>query len=98
MDADFDKMAKDGFYLTADMVKFLLIENLALKLVLHKNNLLKLEDFAKHRQDASDIMDKTANEKIEEWKKANPQMVELFRTIKTQQGDPVQSEDQPVVS
>lgn len=95
MEQDLEKVARDIFYLNAEMIKFLLIENLALKLTLHNQGILNSEEFAKYKKDATEILEKQAFERIEEWKKLHPHVSDVLSSVKREFNH---SEVQPVVS
>jgi hypothetical protein len=73
MEKDLEKFAHDVFYLNPEMIKFLLVENLALKLLLHKQGIVKPEDFAEAKKEAAEVFEKQANQKIEEIRKMHSQ-------------------------
>lgn len=101
MEKDLDKLSHDAFYLNPEMVKFLLIENLALKLSLHEMGILKPEEFATRKKEAAKILEKQVQEKITEWKNSHPIITDLFKSDEeniNQQADSVQSTIPPVVS
>lgn len=47
----------ESHYMTPDMIKFLLIENLTLKTILHEKGLMTLEEFNAQRAKAAEILD-----------------------------------------
>lgn len=62
---DIEKAALDGYYLNADMIRFLLIENLALKTLLHKKGLLDPKEFQVTQAEAEQILDSKAKEQMQ---------------------------------
>ena len=50
------KLAANSYYVTPDMIKFLLVENLALKSFLHEKGLLSPDDYKKHQENARMIL------------------------------------------
>jgi hypothetical protein len=48
--------ASEAYYLNPTMIRFLLIENLALKSLLHEKGLISPEEFKKHQEQAAKIM------------------------------------------
>lgn len=81
MDKDLEKFARDAFYLNPDMIKFLLIENLALKLLLHKQGIVKPDEYAQFQKEAAEVLEKQANQKIEEIKRSKPEIVDLVKSL-----------------
>lgn len=80
MDKDLEKFARDAFYLNPDMIKFLLIENLALKLLLHKQGIVKPDEYAQFQKEAAEVLEKRANEKIEEIRKSDTSVAKIFES------------------
>ena len=78
MSEEIDKLAKESYYLNADIIRFLLIENLALKSVLHDKGLIDPEEYKKMQQDASQIVDEKVFNQIEAWKKSTPKVLDMF--------------------
>jgi hypothetical protein len=100
MSEEIDKLAKESYYLNADIIRFLLIENLALKAVLHDRGLIDPEEYKKRQQDASQIVDEKVSSQIEEWKKAHPKVMEMFASANqgiNQNSNPLQKEGDAVV-
>jgi hypothetical protein len=95
MQPDIEKLAQDAFYLNPEMIKFLLIENLALKMALHNQGNLVVEQFNNYKKEATEVLEKQAKQKIEEWKKSHPQIADILQNMKR---DSIRSEDPPVVS
>jgi hypothetical protein len=73
-----ERLAKEKFFWTTDMMQFLLAENLALKSLLHEKGVLTPEEFAKHKELAEGILKAKVDAHIEEWKAANPEVVRRF--------------------
>ncbi len=63
---DFYKVASDAYYLRPDMVKFLLIENLALKTLLHDKGLYTPEEFREYQQQAAETLESRAKQQMAE--------------------------------
>lgn len=79
MDKDLEKFARDAFYLNPDMIKFLLIENLALKLLLHKQGIVKPDEYAHFQKEAAEVLEKRTNERIEDIKKTDSNIAKIFK-------------------
>lgn len=73
-----DKLAKESYYLNPDMIRFLLIENLALKALLHEKGLIDPDVYKKFQEESGQVIDKKVFDQIEEWKKSNPKVLEMF--------------------
>lgn len=78
MKKNIDDLFKESYYLNENVIRFLMIENLALKATLHEKGLLDPEQYKKFQAEASDLVDKRVNNQIEEWKKSNPKLVEML--------------------
>jgi hypothetical protein len=92
-----DKIAKDAYYINAEIIRFLMIENLALKALLHDKGIISPEDYKKRQKDATEMVDLKVNNQIEEWKRSNPKVMELLScTDKSQEFNRL--EDSPVVA
>lgn len=57
LEEDLEGIANDAHYMSPRMIKFLLVENLALKTLLHEKGLLDPEEFKLHQQKAVEILD-----------------------------------------
>ena len=60
------KVAADSYYMKPDMVKFLLIENLTLKTLLHEKGLITPEEFAEANKRAEEILEAKAKQQMTE--------------------------------
>ena len=58
------KMASSAYYLNSNMIKFLLIENLALKNLLHEKGLITVEEYQQSKKIADDILTSKEQEQI----------------------------------
>jgi hypothetical protein len=63
---DLYKVASDAYYLRPEMVKFLLIENLALKTLLHDKGLYTPEEFGEYQQQAAETLEDRAKQQMAE--------------------------------
>jgi len=57
LEEDLEGVANDAYYMNPGMIKFLLVENLALKTLLHEKGILDPEEFREHQQKAAKILD-----------------------------------------
>jgi vacuolar-type H+-ATPase catalytic subunit A/Vma1 len=78
MGIDIDKVARDHYFKQADMVRYLLAENLALKMFLYEKGILTPEEFKKYQTMAEDTLRIKVERHVEEWKKANHEMIRLM--------------------
>lgn len=78
MSAKADKIVEEAYYMTPEMIQFLVIENLALKNFLHKKGLLNPEEYHQCQLEAATIVKQKLQQHIEEWKKTNPQFAKVF--------------------
>lgn len=60
IEQDLHKIASDAYYLDPNMVKFLLIENLAIKSLLHDKGLMTPEEFKEQREKAESVFEERA--------------------------------------
>ena len=63
---DLERIATDAYFMKADRVKFLLVENLALKSLLHEKGLIKSEEYKEHQKKAAEVLEKTTKSQIVE--------------------------------
>lgn len=96
MEDQIERLAKESYFMTPDMIRFLLVENLALKTLLHKRELLDLEEYKQSQREASEILDKRVNSQINEWKKSHPELVGKINSIQESQS-PLTKDDVAVV-
>ena len=62
------KVAENSYFINAAMIKFLLVENLALKTIVHDKGLIDSEEFKKYQQKAAEILEaKTASQITEQF-------------------------------
>lgn len=63
LEEEIEGAANDAYYMSPSMIKFLLVENLAIKTLLHEKGILDPKEFREHQQKAAKILDeKTKNE------------------------------------
>jgi hypothetical protein len=93
MGTEIKDVAYNAFYKQPEMVRFLLTENLALKMLLMEKGLLDPEEFKQCKVAAERTLDKKAAEFVDDWKKANPDAVTLFDKARVAaQGKAIQPE------
>lgn len=63
---DLYKVASDAYYLRPEMVKFLLVENLALKTLLHEKGLYTPEEFREYQKQAAETLEVRAKQQMAE--------------------------------
>jgi hypothetical protein len=68
------ELEKIAFYVNPDMIKFLLEENLALKLILYKKGIINPEEYSFFQKEAAKILNEKTSEKIDEIKKNKPEL------------------------
>lgn len=78
MAIDIDKIARDHYFKQSDMVRYLLAENLALKMLLFDKGILSPEEFKKFQKNAEETLQLKVERHVEEWKKANQEMIRLM--------------------
>ena len=65
---DLDRFAVESYYVNADMIRFLLIENLALKNMLYKKGMFTVEELETSKKESIEIFEKKVKGQIEELK------------------------------
>jgi len=63
---EIERVATEAFFMKADMIKFLLVENLALKTVLHEKGLITAEEYKEHQKRAAEILEEKTRDQIRE--------------------------------
>ena len=81
--ADILKAASNAYYLNASMIKFLLVENLALKTLLHEKGLITPDEYKKYQEHAGAILAM----------KEESQMLEYFKKVLEKSNSQETSED-----
>lgn len=66
---DLERFATESYYINSDMIRFLLIENLALKNMLYKKGMFTVEELETSKKESVEIFDKKVIGQIEELKK-----------------------------
>jgi hypothetical protein len=66
---DLERLAIESYYINSDMIRFLLIENLALKNMLYKKGMFTVEELETSKKESVEIFDKKVIGQIEELKK-----------------------------
>ena len=66
---DLERFAIESYYINSDMIRFLLIENLALKNMLYKKGMFTVEELETSKKESVEIFDKKVIGQIEELKK-----------------------------
>lgn len=97
--SDIDALAKEAYYVNANMIEFLLKENLALKSLLHEKGLIDPNDYKKHQAQASELVNKRVNSEIEEWRNSNPKVYEILKNMQEKSSSNInRSKNSSVVS
>lgn len=77
--ADINKIASDWHYKQTETVKFLLAENLALKMLLFDKGILDPKVFEDYKAQATETLKMKTDKFVEDWKKANPDAVRMIQ-------------------
>lgn len=80
-----ERLANESYFMTSDMIRFLLIENLALKTLLHKKGIIEPEEFKQFQLDAAKILDTRVQDQIESWKRDHPELIGKIKSIQESQ-------------
>ena len=75
------KIAAEGYYRKPEMVKFLLVENLALKSLLFEKGMFTAEEFQEQVDQARSILDAEVQRQLDEWRRNNPKENVLFEIL-----------------
>jgi ApbE superfamily uncharacterized protein (UPF0280 family) len=91
MATDIRKVVSDAYYTSPNMIRFLLVENLALKMLLHEKNLITPEDYKNCQKEADAILEGRLKSHLEDFVKKNPEFVEVLTDLDLpQESQPVQ--------
>jgi hypothetical protein len=63
---EIERIATEAYFLKADMIKFLLVENLALKTLLHEKGLITTEEYQEHQKRAAELLEERTKTQIAE--------------------------------
>lgn len=58
------QIANEAVYVKADVIRFLLVENLALKTLLHEKGLITVEEHKRHKEQATKLLEDSMKEKV----------------------------------
>lgn len=98
MEQSIEKLASNAYYMNPDMVRFLLIENLALKTLLHKANILNPEYFKVCKKEAEEILDQKFKDHMKKWTQVNEDLMGRLLSISPQTEVHPQTKDDAVVA
>lgn len=87
------KIASEGYYKKPDMVRFLMAENLALKLTLLDKGIITPEEHKKSVKKAKEFLDAEVKRQIEEWRKQNPKEMSIVDTFTRRENARNKSDD-----
>lgn len=71
-------IASEGYYKKPQLVRFLLIENLAMKQILSEKGIITPEEFKQHTEQAAAILDAEVQRQLDDWKRKNPKEAVLL--------------------
>ena len=57
LEKELEGVASDSYFLSPSMIKFLLVENLAIKTYLHEKGLMNPEEYKEHQKKAAEVLD-----------------------------------------
>ncbi len=69
------KLAKSSYYINPEMIRFLVIENLTLKVLLAEKGIFTPEEFKKAHESAAETVNAKVDAQLQEWMKVNSDMV-----------------------
>lgn len=75
------KAASNGYFRNPDLIRFLMAENLALKLLLCNKELITPKEFDDSVKQARKMLDLEVRRQIDEWRKNNPQEAARFDVL-----------------
>ena len=64
IEEDLQKIASESLYMNPEMIQFLLVENLALKTLLHEKGLIKPEEFKASQEKAKAVVQSQMNKMV----------------------------------
>lgn len=79
--AQIEQATKKAYYMNPNMIKFLLLENLALKTLLHEKGLFTPEEYKEAQKKADVILNQTVNSQVEEFSRTNVDIQSLFNEV-----------------
>jgi len=80
------KIAADGYYKKPDLVRFLLIENFALKTILWDKGIINEEEYDKFVEKATKVLDEQIKKQIDQWRKDKPIEAVIFDILTGKKG------------
>lgn len=89
------KFIRDAYYLNPDMIRFLLVENLALKTLLHEKGLFTPEEYKEHQQKALVMLEQKSREQMAENLKKMIETTPTDSPVADASPSPSASPDQP---
>jgi len=75
------KAALDSYFRKPELVRFLMAENLALKLILFEKGLMSPEDHKKAVETSRKILEEEVRGQIDDWRNKNPKEAVLFDVV-----------------
>jgi len=96
--SDTEKLIKDSYYINSNMIEFLIIENLALKSLLHEKGIVDPEEYKKHQTQAAQLVERRVSEQIEQCKKNNSKIFDVLNNLGEKSNHLIHSKNEPVVS
>jgi hypothetical protein len=78
---DTEKLVKDSYYINSNVIEFLIIENLALKSLLHEKGIVDPEEYKKHQIQAAQLVEKRVSDQIEQYKKNNSKIFDVLNNL-----------------
>jgi len=64
IEQDLKNIALEALYMKPEMIQFLLVENLALKTLLHDKQIISPEEFKRYKEKAAEILELGMREKL----------------------------------
>lgn len=87
--AQLNETIERAYYMNPKMVRFLLLENLTLKTLLHEKGLFTPEEYKECQRKSESVMNRAVNSQIARFSHSNPEIRESIKDAK----DAVRSED-----
>jgi hypothetical protein len=76
-----DDIVKEYYYVNSNMIKFLIVENLALKSLLYEKGIIDINEYKKHQKQANDLVENKAKDQIEKWINENNQFCNVVKEL-----------------
>lgn len=74
MATEFEKIAADAYFMKSEIIRFLLVENMAMRQMLFEKGVIDDKEFAVYKTKATEILDAKVKEQLSQWQQAHPDL------------------------